>query len=76
MNNMRTVASYAAIVLGALLIIGAGSTWLLVSNTLSDQAITVSDDAPCAAGRHGRRSILGILPGQDHRGAHHGGHRR
>ena len=50
MNNMRTVASYAAIVLGALLIIGAGSTWLLVSNTLSDQQITVSDDASCAAG--------------------------
>ena len=50
MNNMRTVASYAAIVLGALLIIGAGGTWLLVSNTLSDQAITVSDDASCAAG--------------------------
>lgn len=50
MNNMRTIASYAAIVLGALLILGGGGTWLLVSNTLADQQITVSDDASCAAG--------------------------
>lgn len=48
--NIRTLASWGSVVLGALLIIGGGSTWLLVSDTLAEQQITVADDAPCLAG--------------------------
>ena len=48
--NVRTVASWASIVLGVVLIIGGAGTWMMVSNTLADQQITVSDDAPCLAG--------------------------
>ena len=36
--------------LGSLLIIGGVATWILVSTTLADQKITVSDDADCLAG--------------------------
>jgi hypothetical protein len=34
----------------AILIIGGVATWILVSTTLADQKITVSDDASCLAG--------------------------
>lgn len=47
---MRKVASIASIVLGALMVLGAGGTWLMVSSTLADQKITTSDDA-CLGGR-------------------------
>jgi len=46
---MRMIASYAAIVLGVILIIGGGATWYLVSDTLAEQQITVAEDASCAA---------------------------
>jgi amino acid transporter len=49
--KLRQYTAIAAIVLGALMIIGGAGTWLLVSNTLADQAITVSDD--------------GCLPGEE-----------
>ena len=49
--GLRKAASIGAIVLGALLIIGGIGTWILVSNTLSDQQITTSEDA-CLGGRH------------------------
>lgn len=48
--NMRMIASYAAIALGVILIIGGGATWYLVSDTLAEQSITVAGDASCAAG--------------------------
>lgn len=37
-------------ILGVLLVVGGVGTWLVVSNTLVDQRITVSDDG-CLAGR-------------------------
>jgi hypothetical protein len=47
---VRKTASTLSIVIGAILIIGGVATWILVSNTLADQKITVSDDASCLAG--------------------------
>lgn len=47
---LRTYASIAAIVLGALMIVGGAATWFLVSGTLDEQNITTPDDA-CLAGR-------------------------
>lgn len=42
---MRKIASIASIVLGIALVIGAIGTWVVVSNTLSDQNITTTEDA-------------------------------
>lgn len=42
---MRRIAAIASIVLGVLLIVGGGATWILVSSTLGEQNITTSDDA-------------------------------
>ncbi|TNC43227.1 aromatic ring-opening dioxygenase LigA [Mumia zhuanghuii] len=47
---MRKTASIASILLGAIMIVAAIATWVVVSSTLSDQKIVVSDDADCAAG--------------------------
>jgi hypothetical protein len=47
---MRTASWIAAVVIGALLIVGGAATWWVVSDTLSAQKITVSDDASCLAG--------------------------
>jgi hypothetical protein len=47
---VKTWAWIASIVVGVLLILGGVGTWVLVSTTLSDQKITVSDDADCLAG--------------------------
>ena len=47
---MRSTAYILSIVIGSILIIGGAATWILVSNTLADQQITVSDDASCLAG--------------------------
>ncbi|PJJ54037.1 hypothetical protein CLV56_3540 [Mumia flava] len=47
---MRKTASIASIVLGVIMIVAAIITWIVVSTTLADQKITVSDDADCAAG--------------------------
>jgi len=47
---VRTTAYTLSIVIGALLIIGGIATWIVVSTTLADQKITVSDDASCLAG--------------------------
>ena len=47
---MRKTAATLSIVIGSLLIIGGVATWILVSTTLADQKITVSDDADCLAG--------------------------
>jgi hypothetical protein len=47
---MRTVAAVSAIVVGIVMAIAGVMTWVVVSNTLEDQKITVADDARCAAG--------------------------
>jgi hypothetical protein len=47
---MRRIASITAIVVGIVMAIAGVVTWVVVSTTLSDQRITVSDDAACAAG--------------------------
>jgi hypothetical protein len=47
---MRKTASTLSIVIGSVLIIGGVATWILVSTTLADQKIIVSDDASCLAG--------------------------
>jgi ABC-type sugar transport system permease subunit len=47
---MRAAAAVTAIVVGALMAIAGLATWVVVSTTLDDQRITVSDDASCAAG--------------------------
>jgi hypothetical protein len=49
---MRTASYVASIMIGILLIIGGVTTWITVSSTLSNQEITVSDDASCLAGDH------------------------
>ena len=47
---MRKTAYLASVVVGLVLIVGGLATWIVVSSTLGDQKITVSDDASCAAG--------------------------
>ena len=47
---MRKVAAVTAIVVGVIMAIAGVVTWVVVSSTLEDQRITVSDDANCAAG--------------------------
>ena len=47
---MRKTASVASVVLGALMVIGGITTWIVVSSTLSDQNIVTADDA-CLPGR-------------------------
>jgi hypothetical protein len=47
---MRKLASIVAIVFGAIMIVAAVGTWIVVTDTLSDQNITVADDADCLAG--------------------------
>jgi hypothetical protein len=47
---MRTAASITAIVVGIIMAIAGVITWIVVSTTLSDQKITVADDASCLTG--------------------------
>ena len=47
---MRKIAGPAAIVVGVVMAIAGVVAWVVISSTLSDQRITVSDDANCAAG--------------------------
>ena len=47
---MRNVAATMAIVVGIVMAIAGVVTWVVISNTLADQEITVADDANCAAG--------------------------
>jgi hypothetical protein len=47
---MRKTAFIATLIVGVLFIVGGVGTWIVVSNTLADQKITVADDAPCLAG--------------------------
>ena len=45
MTGLRNVTSVVAIVMGALMILGGGATWYLVSDTLAEQNITTPEDA-------------------------------
>lgn len=47
---MRKTASLVSIVVGIVMVIAGILTWVVVTSTLSDQRITVSDDADCMAG--------------------------
>lgn len=47
---MSKLASIAAIVVGIVMAIAGVVTWVVITNTLSGQKITVSDDASCLAG--------------------------
>ena len=47
---MRSTASIVAIVVGILMVVAGAATWVVVSSTLADQKIVVSDDASCLAG--------------------------
>jgi hypothetical protein len=47
---VRKTASVASIVIGVILILGGVATWVVVSSELTDEGITVSDDATCLAG--------------------------
>jgi hypothetical protein len=49
-DTMRRTAYILSIVIGSILIIGGVATWIVVSTTLADQKIVVSDDASCLAG--------------------------
>lgn len=48
---MRKWASILTIVVGVAIFAGAVGTWVLTSTTLSNQRITVADDADCMAGK-------------------------
>lgn len=50
MGKMRKASYIGSIVVGVLLILGGLTTWIIVSNTLSDQNINVADGASCLAG--------------------------
>lgn len=48
--DVRNLASLASIVIGVILVVGGIGTWVMVSNTLSDQRIVTPEDA-CLPGR-------------------------
>ncbi len=47
---MRKTAYITSVVLGIVLVLAGIGTWIVVSSTLADQNITVSEDASCLAG--------------------------
>lgn len=47
---MRKTASVSSLILGVVLMIAGVTTWIVVSNTLGDENITVAEDANCLAG--------------------------
>jgi hypothetical protein len=51
---MRKTASIVAIVVGIVMAVAGVVTWVVVTNTLSQQKIVVSEDADCLAGREVR----------------------
>ena len=48
---MRKTAAIVAIVVGTAMAVAGVATWFVVSNTLSEQHIVVSEDADCQAGK-------------------------
>lgn len=49
-ETMRRAAYITSVILGIILILGGITTWVVVSNTLGEQNITVAGDANCLAG--------------------------
>jgi hypothetical protein len=49
-DAMRRTAYIVSVIVGVVLILAGVGTWIMVSNTLAEQNITVSDDADCLAG--------------------------
>lgn len=47
---MRKAASLTSIIVGIIMIVAGVVVWVVISNTLGSQRITVSADADCAAG--------------------------
>ncbi|HEX6947614.1 MAG TPA: aromatic ring-opening dioxygenase LigA [Acidimicrobiia bacterium] len=47
---MRRWAWIATVVFGVVLMVAAAGTWIMVASTLSNQRITVAEDADCLAG--------------------------
>jgi hypothetical protein len=47
---MQKTAAFAAILIGGIMVVAGVVTWVIVSSTLADQRIVVSDDASCLAG--------------------------
>jgi hypothetical protein len=47
---MRRTAYITSVILGVVLIVSGATTWIVVSNTLGNQNITVAEDASCLAG--------------------------
>lgn len=47
---MRHAAALVSIIVGIVMVVAGIGTWIVISNTLAAQRITVSDDASCAAG--------------------------
>lgn len=47
---MRRTAYLTSVIFGIVLVLAGATTWIVVSNTLADQKITVSDDASCLGG--------------------------
>ncbi len=50
MTPLQKVASWVAIVVGVVMVVASIGVWIVVSNTLASQRITVSEDTSCAAG--------------------------
>ena len=48
--GMRKITAITAIVVGIIIAVAGVVTWVVIGNTLSDQKITVSQDADCLTG--------------------------
>src|SRR6478752_4546136 len=48
--SMRKTASIVGVIFGLIFVVAGVVTWIVITSTLSDQKITVSDDADCRAG--------------------------
>ena len=51
---MRATAGLISIIVGIVMVVAGVITWIVVTSTLADQRITVSDDAACMAGKEVR----------------------
>ena len=47
---MRKAAALTSIIVGILMVVAGVVVWVVISNTLASQRITVAADADCAAG--------------------------
>ena len=73
---MRKAASLTSIIVGILMVVAGVVVWVVISNTLASQRITVSADADCAAGDDVNGPISAFCQAVRHRQAHSQHHRR